>query len=119
MPNEENLIPLNKRSQRERKEIAKMGAEASNKKQAEKKLLKDTIEMLLSNKPTNEMITDCAEKFGFNPKDLQDVITGGLIARAMTGDPKAYEVLRDTMGQRPIEKMETTITELPVIKDDI
>ena len=119
MPNEENLIPLNKRSQRERKEIARMGAEASNKKQAEKKLLKDTIEMLLSNKPTDEMVSDCAEKFGFNPKDLQDVITGGLIARAMSGDPKAYEVLRDTMGQRPVDKQEVKVGELPVIKDDI
>ena len=117
--NSENLIPLNKRTKTEQRAITQMGGIKSGEVRREKRLLKDTIEMLLNNKPTPEMINECAEKFGFNPKDLQDVITGGLIARAMTGDPKAYEVLRDTMGQRPIEKMETTITELPVIKDDI
>ena len=39
MANEQNLKPLNKRSQRERKEIARMGAIASNEAQANKKVL--------------------------------------------------------------------------------
>lgn len=37
MANEQNLIPLNQRSQRERKEIAAKGAEATNKAKREKK----------------------------------------------------------------------------------
>ena len=37
MANEKNLRPLNTRSQRERKEISKMGAKASNQVQANKK----------------------------------------------------------------------------------
>ena len=119
MPNEENLIPMNKRSKKEARELGSIGGIKSGQVRAEKRLLKDTIEMLLNNKPTDEMIMDCAEKFGFNPKDLQDVITGGLISRAMSGDPKAFEVLRDTMGQRPVEKQEVKVGELPVIKDDI
>ena len=80
MPNEENLIPMNKRSKKEARELGSIGGIKSGQVRAEKRLLKDTIEMLLNNKPTDEMIMDCAEKFGFNPKDLQDVITGGLIS---------------------------------------
>ena len=108
VPNEENLIPLNKRTKTEQRAITQMGGIKSGEVRREKRLLKDTIEMLLNNKPTPEMVNECAEKFGFNPKDLQEVITGGLISRAMSGDPRAYEVLRDTAGQKPIDKVENT-----------
>ena len=104
----ENLIPLNKRTKEAQREIAKKGAEASNKKQAEKRLLKDTIEMMLKLQPTPQMVNECAEKFGFNPKDLQDIITGGLINKAMSGDSRAFEVLRDTVGQKPKEEVINT-----------
>ena len=42
------LRPLNTRSQRERKKIAKMGAKASNRVQRNKKLLKEASELLLA-----------------------------------------------------------------------
>ena len=48
MANEKNLRPLNTRSQRERKEIAKMGAKASNRVQRNKKLLREAVEVLLA-----------------------------------------------------------------------
>lgn len=115
----ENLIPLNKRTKEAQREIAKKGAEASNKKQAEKRLLKDTIEMMLKLQPTPQMVNECAEKFGFNPKDLQDIITGGLINKAMSGDSRAFEVLRDTVGQKPKEVIEATNTNANIdIKDE-
>lgn len=115
----ENLIPLNKRTKEAQREIAKKGAEASNKKQAEKRLLKDTIEMMLKLQPTPQMVNECAEKFGFNPKDLQDIITGGLINKAMSGDSRAFEVLRDTVGQKPKEVIEATNTNTNInIKDE-
>lgn len=106
--NSENLIPLNKRTKTEQRAITQMGGIKSGEVRREKRLLKDTIEMLLNNKPTPEMINECAEKFGFNPKDLQEVITGGLISRAISGDPRAYEVLRDTAGQKPVDRVENT-----------
>ena len=105
---QENLKPFNKITKEAQREIAKKGAAVSNKKQAEKRLLKDTLLMLLSNKPTPDMVNECAEKFGFNPKDLQEVITGGLMAKAMTGDAKAFEVIRDSIGQKPKEEVVNT-----------
>ncbi len=83
-----NLRPLNTRNQKERKEIAKMGAEASNKKQKEKKLLKDSLLLLLE--------TDRG----------QEMMCTALLERAKTGDTKAFEVIRDTIGQKPIDKSE-------------
>ena len=108
MAKEDNLKPIKKGelSNEELKKRQSNGGKKSVKVKAEKRLLKDTILMMLQHKPTPEMIRDCADKFGFNPKDLQDVITGGLITKAMSGDAKAFEVLRDTSGQRPVEQVE-------------
>ena len=47
--------------------------------------------------------------------DFNEMIDN-LIKRAKKQD-KSFEVLRDTMGQKPIERVETT--EVPVIKDDV
>ena len=107
-PKRENLKPFNTLSKDERREIAQKGAEATNKKIKEKKLLKDTIQMFFESTPTPEVIEQCANAFGFNPKDLQEVITGGLIQKAMCGDAKAFEVLRDTAGQKPVNVTELT-----------
>lgn len=107
---ENNLKPIQKGqlSNEELKKRQSNGGKKSGEVRKEKKLLKETIEMLLSSQPTPEIINQYAEQFGFNPKDLQEVITGGLIQKAMCGDAKAFEVLRDTMGQKPVDKQELT-----------
>ena len=83
-----NLKSLADRPQRERNEIARKGAEASNKVQKEKKLLKDSLLLLLE--------TDRG----------QEMMCTALLERAKTGDTKAFEVIRDTIGQKPIDKSE-------------
>ena len=107
---EDNLKPIKKGelSKEEAMKRGSAGGKKSGEVRAEKRLLKDTIEMLLKSKPTPEIVDQYAERFGFNPKDLQEVITGGLIQKAMCGDAKAFEVLRDTAGQKPIDKKEIT-----------
>ena len=48
MANTQNLKPLNQRTQRERKEIARLGAMASNETQAHKKALREAARVLLT-----------------------------------------------------------------------
>lgn len=88
MANEQNLIPLNKRTQRERKEIAKKGAEAANKKKAERKTLKEELLLLLQE------------------NKMQENISLALLEKAKSGDTKAFEVIRDTIGERPVEQVQ-------------
>lgn len=110
MANVQNLKPIQK-GQLSKEEAMKRGSKGGKKSAESKrqqKLLKDTILMLMSSKPTPQIVEKYAEMFGFNPKDLQEVITGALFSKAMTGDPKAFEVLRDTVGQKPIDKKELT-----------
>ena len=91
MANEENLINFRDRTQRERKEIARKGAIASNKKQAERKTFREELLFLLSQ------------------GDTQEKISLAILDKAKNGDTKAFEVLRDTVGEKPIDKIEADV----------
>ena len=88
MANEQNLIPMNKRTPRERTEIARKGAKATNKKKAERKTLKEELLLLLAT--------------GNN----QNKMSIAMIEKAMKGDTKAFEVIRDTIGEKPKDQIE-------------
>lgn len=92
MANEQNLIPLNKRPKSEQREIAKKGGKARGKQRREQKTLKEELLLLLSE------------------GDTQKQISLAVIQKALKGDLKAFEVIRDTTGQRCVEKVEITQT---------
>lgn len=92
MANEKNLVNLKDRPQRERKEIARKGAAASNKKQKERKTLKEELLMLLQN------------------GDTQERISLAMIKEASEGNTRAFEVIRDTIGEKPTDKIEAELT---------
>lgn len=102
---EDNLIPMNERTKEEQREIARMGGIASGKARKEKKLLKELLEEALSKdtETGNEYVN----------------ITMALIKEANKGNVKAYEVIRDTLGQKPVDKVEHSGSIPVVIDDDI
>lgn len=103
--NEENLVSLADRTTEEVREIARKGGIASGKARKEKKLLKELLEEAL-NRDTetgNEYVN----------------ITRALIKEANRGNVKAYEVIRDTLGQKPVDKVEHSGAIPVVIDDDI
>lgn len=50
--------------------------------------------------------------------DTQNKVSLALIKKALEGDTKAFEVIRDTIGEKPKDVQELTMN-VPVIKDDI
>lgn len=89
MANEQNLKPSEYKFTQE---DAKKGQIASAKKRREAKQLKEILEMALSTK------TETGNKY--------IDIAMGLINSAEKGNPKAFEVIRDTLGQKPIEQVQ-------------
>lgn len=87
MANEQNLKPITSKSVA--RELQKKSAEKRKQNNAEKKLLKDAI----------------LERMG---ADDWEAIVDGLIDRAK-GSDKALELLRDTIGQKPSEKVDLSI----------
>lgn len=103
--NEDNLISLADRTTEEVREIARKGGIASGEARREKKMLKDLLEEALSKgtETDNEYVN----------------ITLALIKEANKGNVKAYEVIRDTLGQKPVDKVEHSGAIPVVIDDDI
>ena len=96
----ENLQPV--RSKEEARERGKKGGIASGKARAKRKTLKEELLLLLSQGNT------------------QEKISLSLIAQAMQGNTKAFEVIRDTVGEKPVDKVEADVgvTTINVKLDD-
>ncbi len=90
----ENLRPMNTRTKAEQSEIAKKGGKASGEARRKKKQLSELLEIALS-QPAPD-----------GKSDNWTAITVAMIQKAMGGDTKAYEVIRDTIGQKPTDKLE-------------
>ena len=88
MANEQNLIPNSKRTPSELREMTRKAGIASGEARRARKTLKETLLMMLEEGNT------------------QNDITLALLQKALNGDTKAYEVIRDTVGEKPTDKIE-------------
>lgn len=98
MANQNNLDGkgFESRTTEEQREIARMGGIASGRARAEKRDLRKALELLLE-----QTFTD---KKGVTRTGAQ-AITEKLFSEVMKGNVRAFEVLRDTVGQKPVEKV--------------
>lgn len=97
--NEENLIPFNQLTEEEQRKIASKGGKASVKARRERKALKEELILLLSK------------------GDTQEKISLALIKQALDGNTKAFEVIRDTIGEKPKEEIRVTKSTDDTIKE--
>ena len=83
------------------REIGRNGGRKSQKKAKERKTLREDLLTLL-----REEITD--KKSG-RVMETQAALSAALIKQALSGNTKAYEIIRDTIGEKPVEKVEQMI----------
>lgn len=86
-----NLRPQNTRSKDEQRAISAMGGRASGEARRRRKTLREELLLLLDDGNTRE------------------AVSAALIRSAKKGSVKAFEVLRDTIGERPVERSAHTI----------
>lgn len=92
MANEQNLKPV--RSKNEARERGKKGGIKSGEVRAKKKTLKEELITLLETETDN--------------KTMQEKISFSLIQEALKGNVKAFETIRDTIGEKPKENVNIT-----------
>lgn len=97
--NDKNLIPLNKRTQRERKEIARKGAIATNKKKAEQKTYRDMAKAMLSATITDENILNELKAYGLSETDVKAYTLLGMIKASGNGSHNAFDRLMMLLGE--------------------
>lgn len=106
------------KSGRKAAENGKKGGIASGKAKREKKALKETLEELLA-MPIKDGKSDDIEKIksiaGIKGKNItmQEAIMVAMLNKAAKGDVRAAEYVRDTIGQKPDNKMNIDMN-LPV-----
>lgn len=96
MAGKDNLRPVS--SKEEARERGRKGGLASGEARRKRKTLKEELLLMLSEGET------------------QKSVTLALIEKAMSGDTKAFEVIRDTIGEKPADKVETKQTVLDMSK---
>lgn len=89
MANENNLKPV--RTKSEARKRGRLGGIKSGEKRAERKTLKEELLLLLSQ------------------GDTQSKMSLALIQKAMNGDTKAFEVIRDSIGEKPVDKVQANV----------
>lgn len=101
------------------REIASMGGKASQKALKRRKQIKENIELLLSLPVKNEDIKATLKKMGIEDEEMtnQMAMTLAMWKKALKGDVSAFNSLRDTVGEKPVEVQQ--VQEVPIIKDDV
>lgn len=82
------------RSREEAQEWGRKGGRASGAARREKKTLREVLSALLDAKLKGSSITG------------REAVAVALFEKAMSGDVKAFQELRDTVGEKPVDSMQ-------------
>ena len=107
MANEQNLRAPTPTEARER---GRKGGKASAAKRAERKTFREGLLLLL-----NEPLKDKAGQT--TDKTTQDAVIAGLVKRAIAGDVRAAEFIRDTIGEKPVQDVKVSTGDFSALDD--
>ena len=119
MSNLETLKPITTLSAEEARERGRKGGIASGKAKKRKKLIKENIELLLDLPIKSSKTKAQLKELGIDDDEMnnQMALVIAMFQKALKGDVPAFNTLRDTIGQKPVEVQE--VREVPKIVDDI
>lgn len=106
MANEKNLKPI--RSENEAREKGRKGGIASGEARRRKKTLREALQILMD-----------SDLVGEDGKVMSgaEAMAARVFQAALKGDWKAWELARDTAGQKPIDKVVTAEVDSSVIAE--
>lgn len=112
MANEQNLIP---QAHKLTVEEASKGGKKSAETRRRRRAMRESLELILSMALSNEeamAVTDIEDIQAFadaNGKNItvQDAMLLKQVQLALAGSPRSFEIVRDTVGEKPKERIET------------
>lgn len=108
--------PMKERSPEERSEIAKMGGKASVKAKREKKRAKEILDIFLAMPLKNRATADIEQIRSYEQLKgknitVHEAIQLKQVQRALNGDLSSATYIRDTIGEKPTEKVEAKVND--------
>lgn len=118
MPNEQNLIPMDQRSQSEAKELGREGGRASGVSRRRKRSLREAADLYLSLPVADKRTWNRLARDGVDPEDVdnQMAVIAGLTIKAAKGDAKAAKVLFDLLGEQATAGAQSELDDDPITK---
>ena len=116
----ENLKPC--RTTEEARERGRKGGINSGKRKKEKRKLKEIAEMLLDMKAPDDIIGKFEQLYpDLDAKKMTNrlAIVQRLILNALAGDNKAFELLRDQIGEKPKEEIINTNQNIDITDEKV
>lgn len=102
-----NLIPYKKGDTKGKSEAGKLGGKASGESKRRMKTFKEELMAILQ----EELVNSKGEKI-----TVQENINRALLVRAGKGDTKAYVIIRDTLGQKPVDESKVVVENVGDVK---
>ncbi len=101
MPNEENLIPMDQRSESEARELGRQGGIASGAARRRKRALKEAADLYLSLPVSDKRKWNRLARKGIDPEEIdnQMAMIVGLTEAATEGDSRAGRLIVDILGE--------------------
>lgn len=95
--NPQNLKPFNTMDADKKKKIQSKGGKASGVSKRKRKAFKEALLEAL--------------KTEVDDKTIQEIGVESLMVKFMCGDLKAFEIVRDTVGEKPTDKQEVKVVD--------
>ena len=99
MAGAENLVPQNKRTKEEQREIQKAGGKASGAKRKEKSTVKSIIRAWAENPVVPKHLKKQAEAFGIDTDEGRAILALGMLQNAIKGNSKYLEKVLQMLGE--------------------
>ena len=108
MANTQNLIRNEDLTPEQRRKNASKAGKASAKKRQQNKTFKAIINNFLDGQVSDERLKQQMVEFGFADKEISNKSCAvfALWKEAIKGNTKAFELMRDTIGEKPIEQIQ-------------
>ena len=116
----ENLIPFSQRSKEEAREMGTRGGVASGKARRFRKTFRESLKNALGceipkDSPIYIKTLSQMKAFGIEGEPtVQDIPVLGMIMKAAK-NPLAFAVVRDTIGEQPVQQYEDLTPESPIV----
>lgn len=106
-----NLKPFNTRPVEEQREIQRKGGKARAEQMKQRMTMKENLNLLLQCKLSNQQSIEIADELANlvgEDTSVQNILMIQTIKQAMSGDTKAIALVRDTIGEKPVEESVVT-----------
>lgn len=97
---QKDLIPLNRRTKEEQKEICSKGGKKSGEVRREQKTYREMAKAMLSAKVTDSAMLEEMAKYGIEETDLKALTLLGMIKASAEGSHNAFDRLLELAGEK-------------------